>query len=247
MNLFFFQQLAPRDQFLYKEIDRKIAQHESCLLVQGLEDPARLFAIVRFVILDHPEYYWAKGVYQITQGKANERKLHFEYLLPAGEVPDTDRLIFSTIQGIGADRYADSADRARAIAAWLWEHVRYDTAISAAFDKANQTVYSVFVKKKSICMGIAKAFDLIARAYGMDSVTVLGYLFQNEKNRHAWNLVNIAGQYLHTDIAIGYPRFRELWRVYHPTLTPCLLVSDAFIRPTHHISEPALYPATASE
>lgn len=247
MNLYFFRQLAPREQLLYKEIDRRIARHEPCLRIEAPENPKSLFALIRFVILDHPEYYWSKGDCRLTRGPGNEAEIGFEYLLSVRETAQADQTIFSAVQGIGAEKYADSADRARAVFAWLSEHVRYDTAKDAASVKTNQTVYSVFIEHRSLCIGIAKAFDLIARAYGLDSMTVLGYLFQDEKNRHAWNLVNIGGRYLHADVAIGYPCFRELWRAYHPALTPCLLVPGAFIRPTHRISEPALYPPSAGE
>ena len=247
MNLYFYRQLPPREQFLYKEIDRRIARHEPCLQVVATESPESLFSIIRFVILDHPEYYWSSGGCRMTRGPGNETEIDFEYLVSAQETAETDQMIFSAIQGIGAEKYADSADKARAISAWLSENVRYDTAKDAVFVKTNQTVYSVFVEKRSLCIGIAKAFDLIARVYGLDSMTVLGYLFQDEKNKHAWNLVNIGGQYLHVDVAIGYPCFRELWRSWHPALEPCVLVSDAFISPTHHISEPALYPLSASK
>ena len=57
--------------------------------------------------------------------------------------------------------------------------------------------YGILLKKKGVCASYAASFKLLADEAGLDSIVVTGYL--NGNVPHAWNRVNIDGQWLTID------------------------------------------------
>lgn len=57
--------------------------------------------------------------------------------------------------------------------------------------------YSALVKKQAVCDGFSKAFQVIMQQEGIECMLVNGML---EDVAHAWNIVNIEGDYYHIDL-----------------------------------------------
>lgn len=89
---------------------------------------------------------------------------------------------------------------------WIALYCNYD--IHSAH---NQTIYSVFVLRHSVCTGIAKAAQYLFKLLGIESRLVFGKMNNSEKDsRHCWLIVNIEGMWIHLDPTFALPETEQL-------------------------------------
>jgi hypothetical protein len=62
------------------------------------------------------------------------------------------------------------------------------------------TAYGAFVRDRAVGEGFAMAFKALTDELGLGNRIVLGYL---DGLIHAWNIVNIYGEYYHIDVAMS--------------------------------------------
>lgn len=82
---------------------------------------------------------------------------------------------------------------------WLGENNHYDYLFF--FASKNQSIYNVFVKKKAVCSGFAKASQIIFQNLGIESFIVEG----ESNGHHMWNIVKYNNKYYYFDstVAVG--------------------------------------------
>lgn len=75
----------------------------------------------------------------------------------------------------------------------------------------SQGIMSVLVDKKSVCAGYSRAFQYLCKKAGIDCIYVTGVAKGGPEGEigHAWNLVNINGQYYGVDTTWGDPVFDQ--------------------------------------
>ena len=82
---------------------------------------------------------------------------------------------------------------------WLVTYCTYNA--NSAY---NQSIYSVFVRRNSVCTGYAKAAQYLFNLLGIESRLVFGRLHNDkEEGRHCWNLVKVDNEYYHFDACFG--------------------------------------------
>ncbi len=169
--------------------------------------PENVFDMFEKVLIDHPEIFWFRGNETcMTNAKTNlveEVRLSFRYTKEEADKA-TDE-IMATIQPF-FDSIDDSmSDFEVVLRAYetLVNFVDYDTV---ALDQQNKipaseirnkpdpirTIYGVFVDKKAVCAGYARAFQFLLKVMGMEAAFV-------SSGDHAWNLVKLEGDYYHLD------------------------------------------------
>lgn len=100
-------------------------------------------------------------------------------------------------------------EKEEAINNYLCEHAEYDNdALKNAEENDFETVdekyndsftaYGILIKNKGVCASYAAAFHLLAQEAGLESIVVTGYL--EGTLPHAWNRVNIEGQWYTMDV-----------------------------------------------
>ena len=98
--------------------------------------------------------------------------------------------------------YSDSmTDEETVIAAhdWIVENISYDENMLLAIPKQSEDTenpYGALIKRQAICMGYTTTFQLFMDMLGIESKVVHG---SAEDEEHAWNLVNIGGNWYHVD------------------------------------------------
>lgn len=68
----------------------------------------------------------------------------------------------------------------------------------------NQNIISVFIGKKTVCQGYADATQYLLWQLGVSSIVVTGLA---GGDNHAWNLVNLDGEYYYIDTTWGNTHF----------------------------------------
>lgn len=144
----------------------------------------------------------------------------------------------------------NEAEKVHAIYDFLSLEVLYDYELLALSDEENINDYEgfylegVFLRGSAVCDGIAKAFNLLCRMEGIASKKISGYVVRNSTQiGHAWNTVNVLGQWYVTDAtwgsALNNGSNKELQTHRY------LLTTDAVINEAHYTY--GVYPASASE
>lgn len=74
-----------------------------------------------------------------------------------------------------------------------------------------QGITSVLLEQKSVCAGYSRTFQYLCKLAGIDCIYVSGMANSEQGNQigHAWNLVQIDGQYYGIDTTWGDPVFEE--------------------------------------
>lgn len=249
MNMFYYHQWNPAEQMVYRKIARALGRRSPEIILRADDIPVpKLRQIALSVTLDFPEYYWSKGSFDLRPGSRRDRDV-FRIALPSlfteEEILRCDPVILRELSALLADLPADPARAVQTVCRRITEFAAYDLSPDPLTDRRNQTIWSVLIGKKSVCMGLAKTLHLAMRLMNLESILVLGHVFGDHENGHSWNMVRIDGRWLHVDVTMGYECFRPLWEQAHPG-EPCNCLPAPFeaLAATHEMRPEYPYPGT---
>ena len=199
-NCYAFGQLSEEEQELYLEIlDALLYFRENVRLSSC--DKELISRIFQCVLNDHPEIFYVEG-YTYTEYTLGSllKKITFtgSYSISREEAErkqiQIEEYVNQCLAGIpeGADEY----ETVKYIYEYLIRQTDYDAAA-----KDSQNICSVFLGKRSVCQGYAKATQYLLNRAGIFSTLVLGRVVGGEG--HAWNLVRIDGAYYYVDTTWG--------------------------------------------
>lgn len=186
--------------------------------------PEEFDLVVYAVFSDHPEYFWADewcGEYWVTtiNGKKCIRSYQFHYLMKQEDVAVYKELIETQSQKILAEAAKQPTEylKAKYLHDYIIEHASYNSAAADKIDqpshlKGKYTVpkeyfsaYSIlgfFTRSQIVCSGYAKLFQYLLARSGMYALYVTG---DSREEGHAWNIVQIDGDYYHFDLTWDDP------------------------------------------
>lgn len=103
-----------------------------------------------------------------------------------------------------ARKVASTSAQVKVLHDWLIGRCAYDNEDP----RYAYTAYGAVVKGKAVCAGIAEAFGYLCCEVGVACLRVVGYVNPEPGQRashagdgnHAWNMVQIAGQWYHIDV-----------------------------------------------
>ncbi len=220
MRTFYYQQLSSGEKWVYQQMAKAMGERKRLLRLPYLPvQEKRLREISLFVTLDNPDFYWTKGSFLLRR-EGNGAVLQFPLLISEKEIPSANAAVMSTVSELTENLPAEPAAAAEEICRRLIDWAEYDLSADPLEDRRNQSLWSVFVRRKSLCMGFSKALCLILRLLGMDCIIVLGSVFGDHQNGHSWNMVRISGGWYHLDVTMGFACFQPLWERYHPGMEP---------------------------
>lgn len=184
---------------LYDKIWNSIRQIKNTLYIDSIRPESEVRHAIRWVMRDNPDIFWF--AHQYHYDKANST-IHFQYTFSEERVKTIQQSINDVIENDFCIEYVKKLNLQEQVAyiyKWLVTYCTYNA--NSAY---NQSIYSVFVRRNSVCTGYAKAAQYLFNLLGIESRLVFGRLHNDkEDGRHCWNLVKVDNEYYHFDASFG--------------------------------------------
>lgn len=244
-----YHNLNESEQGLYLEILDALTAMSVEKRISTL-DSKQLDRIFECVLNDHPELFYVEGfkytehffgdtltgisfegTYSMTKEEAEFALVQIEQSLSEcmREVP------------LNEDEYSTVK--------YLYEYLIDNTEYDKDADN-NQNIRSVFLGRRSVCQGYAKAMQYMLQKVGIESFLVTGY---TGAERHAWNLVRVNGKYYYLDPTWGDASYSYSGsesmenEVFLPPINyDYFLVTTSEIAKTHSFEDLVALPACES-
>lgn len=198
---------------LYESEKRLYAELLLCLEMQleevviSTEDSDELQYVFQCLFNDHPEIYWIDGYTYSRHSRGDE----ILFLSFAGKYTYTleersqlqekiDAYVREFQAGVGNKNEYEKVK-------YVFEYIIENTDYSVAA-RDNQNILSVFLYGESVCQGYAKATQYLLETLGIPCTIVVGTVYTGEG--HAWNLVQIDGDYYYLDSTWGDSSYQLL-------------------------------------
>ena len=208
---FAYESLDAQEQIWYGEIEQALGEMTDTVKLstepigQGL-DEQDIDRIFQCVLIDHPEIFYTTG-YTYTKYSRGDRTVGIDfagtYSLPREEAVNKAEEIrgraLEWLSDIPSD--ASEYDKVKAVYEKIIFFTDYDLNASD-----NQNIASVFLGNSSVCQGYAKATQYLLNHLGVMCTLVQGTVDTGEA--HAWNLVQVDGDYYYVDTTWGDASYR---------------------------------------
>ena len=185
---------------LYKKLKQTIRQYEGVHHVDKDVTESDVRNAIRWIMRDNPDIFWFAHQYHYDEASFT---IHFQYTFSSERVKTIQQSINDVIENDFCIEYVKKLSQQEQVAyvyKWLVTYCTYNT--NSAY---NQSIYSVFVRRNSVCTGYAKAAQYLFNLLGIESRLVFGCLHNDkEDGRHCWNLVKVDNEYYHFDACFGY-------------------------------------------
>lgn len=222
---YYLSLLNEKERYIYLYIYDRLSQNKDVFRVDA--DLELIHKVVKAIMLDNPELFWFEGKWRADTDFCIIQMLP-NYKSCIKNKTELVQYIEQEIDSILCVCEGSRMDCIKKVYDWLIFNVEYD------FTRNDQTIEGVFIDKKAVCKGIAKAFQICMNKMEIPSFLVEGTL--DGQTIHVWNMVYLDGFFYHVDVTMGYQRFAHFFQgMNRNKFYPCFLVSDQTILMTHKI------------
>lgn len=205
----FEETLSEKEQIVYKELEKGVSAYARRVDVSkaGYTDPAELSDFLKTVFNTHPLWNDVDDqvTYTVTDGVITGISL--AYTTPE-TMPTALSWDYSPTKTEIEHALADikegmtDVEKALIIHDYLVREVDYSLAVQNGWDYSDDvfTLKGVFVDRIAVCQGYATAYSFLLNEVGVESMIV-----SSNAMNHAWNLVNIDGNWYHVDVTWDDP------------------------------------------
>lgn len=240
MNELYYGLLDKRAQKSYIVIYDGLKSFRKNITLLGLFETEVLTKIISYVALDHPELFFvefSRMNYNISPIGITYNPL-YNYTFSEIESRKRELKVLRTniLQELSDRNLRDTYSKYRWLHNYLIKKVTYDEDAVCHSKPEAHNIYGALKNKTAVCEGIAKAFKYLCDGAELSSAVIRGRAFSSylgETEEHAWNMVEINGNWLHVDVtydlgmSMGVSAFRYDY----------FLVPDADISKDHNYSK----------
>lgn len=204
---YYFKLLSKDEKRAYREMQKGVKDRKKEFYVTTA-DGEKIDKAYYALLKDHPELFWIhnrKQVYKTTYGKNDYCLFAPGYSYSAEEMKEIQMSMEQaykevlTFISLGADDY----EKVKAVYTYLIDLAEYEIS------EDDQSIAGIFWKKRAVCAGYAGAAQYLLERLEIPCIYVEGTAKESQEG-HAWNIVQIDGQYYYMDITNGdQPEFLE--------------------------------------
>lgn len=200
-----YESLTAEEQMWYEDMYAIMEGMYTDVILSPLTDAAideqNIDKIFQCVMNDHPEMFYVKGyTYTLYTYGGETEKISFSgtYTMDAAARKECKQLIDSAVDECLSHISMDASDyeKVKYVYQYLVLNTEYDQQAPE-----NQNICSVFIDRRSVCQGYAKAAQYLLEKLAVPSTLVIGSVYNGES--HAWNLVQIDGSFYYVDATWG--------------------------------------------
>ena len=206
-NLYGYSNLEITQQNLYVEILFALENYIEEMEVSS-KDTAEIDKVFQYVLIDHPEIFYADGYSFIKYTVGEElQKITFKgtYVYDWEEKEILQAEIQTAALELLKNLPSTATDYEKV--KYVYETIINQTEYSLEA-KDNQNICSVFLGQASVCQGYAKAVQYLLEMLQIPTTLVMGTVETGEA--HAWNMVKINNNHYFVDATWGDASYREL-------------------------------------
>lgn len=189
-------------------IEKAIRNHESEVKVLPYITDYDVYMSVRNVMRINPDIFWFSHQWEYQE---EEHKVCLRYTMDEQRCRNARIQIDDVVRNdfcIERVRKLPSVNQVMHVYKWIALYCRYNV-----HSAHNQTIYSVFVYRNSVCTGIAKAAQYLLQMLGIESKLAFGRMNNSDvDSRHCWLVVKIKGRWYHLDPTFAMPETCNLLR-----------------------------------
>lgn len=156
---------------LYSDIERAIRIHTSSIQVPDGTSQYEVYQCIRSIMRNNPDIFWFSHQWNYSE---DEHAIKFHYTIDKERCITAQEQIEDVVQQdfqIKAVLELSPLKQAMYVYKWLGQYCKYNV-----FSAFNQTIYSVFVCRNSVCTGIAKAAQYLFLRLGIESKLVFTHV-----------------------------------------------------------------------
>lgn len=205
--------LDSRGQRAYDQICAGCAAGQEVITMSVLINEDELQRIFHSVLFDHPEFFWLTAdyiYYYNDEGYITE----FYPSYYSNDISDMTAEVEQSVNNALASMWGLSSDVEKV----KYAHDYLTNTIDYVENDMDQTAYSGFVRKQTVCVGYAKCFAYMMHKMGIRCAIVTG---STGGVNHAWNILELDGEYYLMDVTwddpVGNPADTYYYKYFNIT------------------------------
>ena len=204
---YYFDQLNENEQKIYREMQTGIQNRQDEFYLTA-SDETLISRVYHAFLNDHPEMFWIHNRQKVyTTSYPNTEYCRFSpgYMYTDEEIAQINEAAEQAFQEmyVQIPEDADIYEKVKTVYTYLIDLADYEAS------EDDQNIAGIFWKKKAVCAGYARAVQYMLDRLGIPCIYVEGSARQSGEG-HAWNIVDIDGQYYYVDATNGdQPSFLE--------------------------------------
>ncbi len=242
------------EKILYQKIFDAVYGFVTTLPVSMTISYDRCYGILNYFEKDNPEVFWLKeSVVFVDNEKNNAVKIEFTYLFKSEKEKDLiqkkiEKEVEPFLSGISSsmtDYEAALKTFENIVKLVDYDHIKLsqeENGLVLPKDPDNhiRSIYGVFVDKKAVCAGYARAYQYILNRLGIECTYVVG---KCGEEGHAWNLIKLEDDYYYVDTTWADATSTDAKKTSHSEVKyDYFCVTTEEILKSRRISQSELYP-----
>lgn len=206
--------LSDEEKRCYIKIADALRDIEPSVTIKTTLPPEKLKKVYQYYIYDHVEVFYTDGVgLEYTQfGNRYTYNINFSYKYGGDKSKIAEMRaqmgkraleLLKETEGLSTD-----LKKERKLHDKLIKSCSYDIEAAQSMDSEldSFSAYGALVSGKAVCQGYAQAMKLLLSSAGIKSIYITG---QANGGSHAWNIVEIGGQWRYLDVTFDDPVFTD--------------------------------------